>query len=193
MASTATPPPRIVPCARSNSRAHLGEQRARRATSASVAIGGAGGARADRAGEHAHADQERLLLAEDAGAVEHVLVASRPRPSVRVEPLGERSSRSGSRPKKAGSSSASSTCGRRDDGLGEARRRRPCIVASRSSRPGLELQQREELHAGRQPGEEAVEGGEGGVGVRGRRPAPRAAPARTRSAARARVAERIAG
>ncbi len=41
-------------------------------------IGKAGRFRADRAGEHAHADQKGLLLTDPAGAVEALLIGGAP-------------------------------------------------------------------------------------------------------------------
>ena len=73
MATTAAPPPGHACRARARARARpracrrvdqpLGEQR----------IGAARLVGADGAGQHAHADQELLLAADDAGAVEHLL------------------------------------------------------------------------------------------------------------------------
>ena len=83
MATTAAPPPGTRPCARDKLALDgalqgvdqaLGEQR----------IGAARLVRLDRARQHAHADQERLLAADDARAVEDVLeVVLRPRRSRR--------------------------------------------------------------------------------------------------------------
>ena len=115
-------------------------QRARSAatsTSARSAKAIAGVAGADRAGEHADADQERLLLSEDARPVEHVLVGDR-LAERRGKALLDKRRASGSRPKKAGSITASRTWARRM--MVSARRgATPMIVASRPRRPGLDL------------------------------------------------------
>ena len=53
-----------------------------------------------------------------------------------------------------------------DDGLGQPRGGAQ-DRGEQVEQAGIGTEQREELDAGRQPGEEAVEGGEGGVGILG--------------------------
>ena len=130
--------------------------------------------------------------AEDARAVERILIVARLR-------------RSRSRPARSSSVGRRHACRRSPDRAphraGAARRPRmrasrgavPMMSAISRSRLGLARKQREELHARRQLGEEPVEGGERAIGLGGLGQAPRAAPARTRSAARAPAALRIAG
>ncbi len=85
-------------------------------------IGGAGFRDRHRAGQHAHADEELLLLPEDARAVERVLIGARLR-ELQREPLAQLVRRSARSSKKAGSISASSTRGRCEIVVGELRRR----------------------------------------------------------------------
>ena len=123
---------------------------------------------ADRAGKHADADQEGLLLPEDAGAVEHVLVGiglGERRGEARSASDLARRQRSRRRPAR----SARRGHATRWMTISARRGAVPMIVASRSSRPGLRAEEREELDAGRHARQEAVEGGEGGVGVVGPR------------------------
>ncbi len=131
-----------------------------------VGVGMAGLAHADGAGEHAHTDQERLLLAEDAGAVEHVLEGTG-LGERRGEQLGQH--RLVGKPFEEGRlDHRIEDVGARDHRLGETRRggedRRQKVEEI-----GIGLKQGEELDAGRHAGEEAVEGDKRRVGVVGRR------------------------
>ncbi len=73
---SATAPPFMRPCAASNSR-RTASSSAVSSVSARSPVSMAGAPRRHRAGEHAHADKERLLLLEDACPVEHILERAR--------------------------------------------------------------------------------------------------------------------
>ena len=122
-------------------------------------------ARVDRAGQQAHADQELLLGREDAQPVEHFLVRGRalqeggqPRRQIgAVGKLGQERSDRAARRRHAG----------RRVMIWASRGAAPMIVAISLSSAGIGLQQREELDAGRQAGQEGVEAHERVVGALG--------------------------
>ena len=115
-------------------------------------------------GQHAHADEERLLAADDAGAVQRLL-------------------------ERGGTADLGIDHGREHIGAGQAAeearvehgiehapaaaqdagqaRRRAHDVGDEAQQARVRAQQREELHAGRQLGQEAVEADEGEIGVGG--------------------------
>ena len=164
MATTTAAPPGTRPCARTISALHLllhgldhafGELR----------VGAAGLVRADAAGQHAHADQERLLVGDQARAIELLLEIVGA-----VELGGDDGSRgwcgrAGCRRSPA-SSTASSTR-RRLLRMRDSRGAVPMMAAISSSRRGFCFRQREQLHAGRQLGQEAVEADQGKIGIGG--------------------------
>ena len=127
-----------------------------------VAIGIAGLAHADGAGEHPHADEELLLLAEDAGAVEHVLEAARLGQRFAQPLTQQRGVRQ--RAEEGRVEQRVHHMGAAHDGFGQARRRGQ-HRHQQVEQAGIGLQQREKLDAGRHAAEEAVEGGEGGIGA----------------------------
>ncbi len=164
-ARRATSPPGSVPWAAANSAAH-GREQARHQRIGEVGVGVAGLAHADGAGEHPHADQERLLLAEDAGAVEHVLEGDR-LGEARREQVGEHRL-VGKAFEEGRLDHRIEDVGAGDHGLGQPRRRGE-DRRQKIEQVGIGLKQREELDAGRHAGEEAVEGDERRVGVLGLR------------------------
>ena len=133
----------------------LGEQR----------VGAAGLVGLDGARQHAHADEELLLAADDARAVEHVLdvvlAVADLGGDEPVELLGRRQHAERARIEHGIEQPAAA----RQDA--RQARRRAHDVGEQPQQRRIGAQQREQLHAGRQLGEEAVEAGQRAVGIGG--------------------------
>ena len=128
-------------------------------------IGGARLPRRERARDHPDADEEGLLAADDAGAVERLLIVAAPRRAPR-RPAPSAWRASAPRRRSPGSSTASSSRGLPADDAGEPRRR-PHDVGDQPEQAWIGGKQREELHAGRHLGDDLVEGGEREIGLGG--------------------------
>ncbi len=121
-------------------------------------VGAAGLGGGDGAGQHAHADQELLLAGEQAGAIEHLLE------------VGGTLELGGDQGIEAGAVGQAAEEARIEHGIERAPalaqdarepRRRAHDGGQQLEQARVLLQEREQLHAGRQLGQEAVEADEG--------------------------------
>ena len=163
-ASSATRAPGIVPWRLANS-SRTAANRRRSSVSASAVNCSPARSRVTVPGQQAGSDQELLLLPDDAGAVDHLLVVARVAKK-RLD-LGRRSTlRRAHVVGKGRIDQPVHDMGAVDHRLGHARRRGH-QRHQQAAQVGVVAQQREQLHARRQARQEIVEPGQRLVGIAG--------------------------
>ena len=163
MATITAPPPRHATVRPHHLALHLGLHGGDDAFGQQC-VGAAGLGGGDGAGQHAHADQELLLAGEQARAIEHLLE------------VGGTLELGGDQGIEAGAVGQAAEEARIEHGIERAAalaqdarepRRRAHDGGDQLEQARVLFQQREQLHAGRQLGQEAVEADEGQVGIGG--------------------------
>ena len=127
-------------------------------------VGAAGLGGADGAGQHAHADQELLLAGEQARTIEHLLEVAGALNSAAI--MASRLASSGRLPKKPGVEHGIEHAPALAQDAREPRRRAH-DGGDQLDQARVLLQEREQLHARGQLGQEAVEADEGEIGIGG--------------------------